>query len=128
MGRIRRKRASTLLGVTALVVAACWSAACSGDDAVQPGSGGSAAEGGSAGAGGTSMGGSPSTGGTGGEGNQGGMGGEPSASLPAAAELNAAHGRMSGATFTLQFQLGRSFHQPTAAAGDLALECAAATN
>jgi hypothetical protein len=134
MSEVTLKQHKALVAMLALVVAAAVGAAagCSGDGTAFPGTGGNGAVGGSDGGAATSAGGTASTGGNGGSGgmgNAGGLGGEaPQGPLPAAGELNSAHGHMSGPTFTMQFQLGRSFHQAPATAGDITLECAAPTN
>jgi hypothetical protein len=77
------------------------------------------------GAAGASAGGS---GGAGGAGGAGGGGGGPTDVPPSGNELSSANGHLSGASYTLDFQLGRSFHQERATAGDTALECAAPIN
>jgi hypothetical protein len=99
----------------AVVIAALVLGGCAGNaDSPDPA--------GNGGGPGTSVGGA---GGSAGMGGTGGLGGGPPASLPSGNELNSASGRASGATYSMDFQLGRTFHQRPAGAGDIALECAA---
>ena len=122
-GGARRARTAML----ALCVAAASLAGCATGDAETAGSGG-AGVGSGAGAGGGAAGaaghGGGSTAGSGGATGGGGTGGSPGAP-PSANELDSAAGRLSGPTYTIEFELGRPFHQQRATAGDTSLECAA---
>jgi hypothetical protein len=114
------------LGVGLAVMIAALGASfagCSGDDPGATGAGGEGASG--PGVGGGGMAGTGGTAGMGGIAGMGGAGGGMAGTLPSGPELNSANGSQSGATYSLDFQLGRSFHQRRASAGDTAFECAA---
>jgi hypothetical protein len=104
-------------GLVAAFVGISAASACSGDDVAPPGG---------AGAGGMATGGA-GAGGAGGAAGMGGSSGGPAAQLPAQNELDTAAGRMTSASYSLVFQLGRSVSQRPATAGDTELVSAAPT-
>jgi hypothetical protein len=69
----------------------------------------------------------PGGGGLGGAGGIGGAGGGTIVNGTAPTELNNVGVQMTGASYTLRFQLGRAFHQPPASGPTQDLICAAPT-
>jgi hypothetical protein len=111
------KRVMCMLGLAlALAAAGCSSdTQGNGEDETAAGTGAFGGSGGSVGAGGE--------GAAGGAGGAGGM--EDPDADPAPSELNNAHGRMNGPSYTLQFQLGRTLHQRSGTSATHDLICAA---